>query len=152
MIGATVASITSQAAIVNRTVVRERLLALLAGFFALVGLVLTAVGLYGTLSYAVMQRTREIGIRVALGARAAGAVRSVVAGTAAATLIGAACGLAGGLYASRFVETMLFEVTPLDVSSLALPLGTLLLAVLVAAAIPAWRAARVDPVIALRND
>lgn len=147
-----VTSITSQAAIVNRTVVRERLLALVAGFFALVGLVLTAVGLYGTLSYAVMQRTREIGIRVALGARAAAAVRSVVAGTAAATLIGAACGLAGGLYASRFVETMLFEVAPLDVSSLALPLGTLLLTVVVAAAVPAWRAARVDPVIALRNE
>jgi ABC-type antimicrobial peptide transport system permease subunit len=147
-----VTSITSQAAMVNRTVVRERLLALLAGFFALVGLVLTAVGLYGTLSYAVVQRTREIGIRVALGARAAGAVRSVLADTARTTLIGAACGVAGGLYASRFVETMLFEVAPLEVSSLALPLGTLLLAALVAAAVPAWRAARVDPVIALRNE
>ena len=147
-----VTSVTSQAAMVNRTLVRERLLALLAGFFALVGLVLTAVGLYGTLSYAVVQRTREIGIRVALGARAVGAVRSVLTDTASTTLIGAACGLAGGLYASRFVETMLFEVAPLDVSSLALPLGTLLLAALVAAAVPAWRAARVDPVIALRNE
>ena len=68
------------------------------------------------------------------------------------TLIGTACGLAGGLYASRFVETMLFEVTARDVSSLALPLGTLLLTALVAAAVPAWRAARVDPVIALRNE
>jgi putative ABC transport system permease protein len=67
-------------------------------------------------------------------------------------LIGCACGLAGGLYASRFVETMLFEVAPLDVSSLALPLGTLLLTALVAVAVPAWRAARVDPVIALRNE
>jgi predicted permease len=146
-----VTTITSQAAMVNRTVVRERLLALLAGFFALVGLVLTAVGLYGTLSYAVVQRTREIGIRVALGARAVGAVRSVLADTAGATLIGAACGLAGGLYASRFVETLLFEVAALEVSSLALPLGTLLLAALAAAAVPAWRAARVDPVIALRK-
>ena len=108
-----VTSVTSQAAMVNRTLVRERLLALLSGFFALVGLVLTAVGLYGTLSYAVVQRTREIGIRVALGARALGAVRSVLADTAGATLIGAACGLAGGLYASRFVETMLFEVAAL---------------------------------------
>ena len=133
-------------------VVRERLLALLAGFFALVGLVLTAVGLYGTLSYAVVQRTREIGIRVALGARAVGAVRSVLADTARTTLIGAACGLAGGLYASRFVETMLFEVAARDVWSLALPLGTLLLAAFVAAVVPAWRAARVDPVIALRNE
>jgi predicted permease len=147
-----VTSVTSQAAIVDRTVVRERLLALLAGFFALVGLVLTAVGLYGTLSYAVVQRTREIGIRVALGARAAGAVRSVLTDSVRSTLVGAACGLAGGLYASRFVETLLFEVAALEVSSLALPLGTLLLAALVAAAVPAWRAARVDPVIALRNE
>ena len=147
-----VTSVTSQAAVVNRTVVRERLLALLAGFFALVGLVLTTVGLYGTLSHAVVQRTREIGIRVALGAHSVGAVRAVLADTAGTTLIGAACGLAGGLYASRFVETMLFEVAALEVSSLALPLGTLLLAALVAAAVPAWRAARVDPMMALRED
>jgi hypothetical protein len=81
----------------------------------------------------------------------AGGVRSVLADTAGTTLIGAACGLAGGLYASRFVE-MMFEVAALDVWSLALPLGTPLLAALVAAAVPAWRAARVDPVIALRNE
>jgi predicted permease len=147
-----VTSVTSQAAMVNRLAVRERLLALLAGFFALVGLVLTAVGLYGTLSYAVVQRTREIGIRVALGASGASAVRSILTDTASTTLIGGACGLAGGLYASRFVETMLFEVTPLDVSSLSMPLGMLLLTALMAAAVPAWRAARVDPVIALRNE
>ena len=145
-----VTSVTSQSAMVNRTVVRDRLLALLGGFFALVGLVLTAVGLYATLSYAVVQRTREIGIRVALGARAVGAVRSVLADTARTTLIGAACGLAGGLYASRYVESMLFEVATRDVWSLAVPLGTLLLAAFVAAVVPAWRAARVDPVIALR--
>jgi putative ABC transport system permease protein len=147
-----VTSVTSQAATVNRTLVRERLLALLAGFFALVGLMLTAVGLYGVLSYAVVQRTREIGIRVALGARALGAVRSVLGDIVGATLLGAACGLGGGLYASRFVKTMLFDVAALEFSSLALPLGTLLLAALAAAAVPAWRAARVDPVIALRNE
>jgi predicted permease len=144
-------SITSQTAMVNRTVVRERLLALLAGFFAVVGLVLTAVGLYGTLSYAVVQRTREIGIRVALGARASGAVRSVLAESAGNTLLGVVGGLMGGLYASRFVETMLFEVAPLDIPSLGLSLGALLLTALVAAAAPAWRAARVDPVVALRT-
>ena len=147
-----VTTVTSQEALVDRTLVRERLLAVLSGFFALVGLVLTAVGLYGTLSYAVVQRTREIGIRVALGARAAGAVRSVLADTAITTLIGAAGGVAGGLYASRYVESMLFEVTTRDVWSLALPLGTLLLTAFAAAVVPAWRAARVDPLIALRNE
>jgi hypothetical protein len=147
-----VTSVTPLITMVDRTLVRERLLALLAGFFALVGLVLTAVGLYGVLSYAVVQRTREIGIRVALGARALGAVRSVLTDTAGMTLIGAACGLAGGLYASRFVETMVFDVAALEVWSLAVPLGTLLLAALVAAAAPAWRAARVDPIVALRHE
>jgi putative ABC transport system permease protein len=147
-----VTSVTSQTAMVARTLVRERLLALLSGFFALVGLVLTAVGLYGVLSYAVVQRTREIGIRAALGARALGAVRSVLADTAGTTLIGAVCGLAGGFYASRFVEGLLFEVAARDVWSLAWPLGTLLLAASLAAAVPAWRAARVDPVIALRDE
>ena len=147
-----VRSMTSQKALVDRTLLRERLLALLAGFFALVGLVLTAVGLYGTLSQAVIQRTREIGIRVALGARAFGAVRSVLADPAGSAIVGTICGLAGGMYASRFVETMLFDVAPRDAWSLALPFGILLLAAVAAAAIPAWRASRVDPVVALRND
>ncbi len=107
---------------------RERLLALLSGFFALVGLVLAAVGLYGVLSYSVVQRTREIGIRVALGARQLRVIRTVLADVGAATLVGIACGLAGALYLSRFVQALLFEVTPLDFWSLALPLGTLLAA------------------------
>jgi ABC-type antimicrobial peptide transport system permease subunit len=79
-------------------------------------------------------------------------VRSVLADTARTTLIGAACGLAGGLYASRFVETMLFEVAARDVWSLALPFAALLLVASVAAAVPAWRAARVDPITVLRNE
>ena len=78
-------------------------------------------------------------------------MRSVLAESAGDTLLGVVGGLAGGLYASRFVETMLFEVAPLDLSSLGLPLATLLLTALIAAAVPAWRAARVDPIIVLRN-
>ena len=147
-----VTSITSQSAVVERTLLRERLLALLSGFFALIGLVLAAVGLYGVLSYAVVRRKREIGIRMALGARQSRVVRTVLAETAGATMIGAACGLAGALYLSRFVETLLFEVKPLDFWSLALPLGTLFAAALLAAALPAWRAVRVDPVVALRYE
>ena len=147
-----VTSITSQSALVGRTLLRERLLALLSGFFALVGLVLAAVGLYGVLSYAVVQRTREIGIRVALGARQLRVVRTVLAEVGGAALVGAVLGLAGALYLSRFVTALLFEVTPLDFWSLALPLGTLLVAALLAAALPALRVARVDPVIALRYE
>jgi putative ABC transport system permease protein len=79
-------------------------------------------------------------------------VRSVVADTGAAALIGVGLGLAGGLYVSRFVESLLFEVTPLDWWSLGLPLATLLLTALVAATLPALRATRVDPVIALRYE
>ncbi len=147
-----VTTITTQATLVDRTLLRERLLALLSGFFALVGLVLAAVGLYGVLSYSVVQRTREIGIRVALGAPQLRVARTVVADAGGAVLVGAAAGLAGGLYLSRFVEALLFEVTPLDFWSLALPLATLLLAAALAATVPALRAAHVDPVVALRNE
>jgi predicted permease len=147
-----VTSIRPQSAAVDQTLLRERLLALLSGFFAVVGLVLAAVGLYGVLSYSVVQRTREIGIRIALGARQAGVVGTVLADAGSATLVGVACGLAGGLYLSRFVRALLFEVTPLDFWSLVLPVGTLLLAAALAASLPALRAARVDPVIALRYE
>jgi putative ABC transport system permease protein len=147
-----VTSVDSQAALVNRTLLRERLLALLSGFFALVGLVLAAVGLYGVLSYAVVQRTREIGIRVALGARQIRVIRTVLTDVGGAALVGAVCGLAGALYLSRFVKALLFEVTPFDFWSLALPLVMFLLAALLAAMLPALRAARVDPVIALRYE
>ena len=147
-----VTTITTQSDVIDRTLLRERLMALLAGFFALVGLVLAAVGLYGVLSYSVVQRTREIGIRMALGARQLRVVRTVFADASGAAVAGAIVGLAGGLYASRFVETLLFEVTPLEFWSLALPLGTLLLTAALAATLPALRAARVDPVIALRYE
>jgi predicted permease len=147
-----VTSVTPVSAAGARTLLRERLLASLSGFFALVGLVLAGVGLYGVLSYSVVQRTREIGVRIALGARQLGAVRSVMADASGATLIGGGFGVAGGFYLSRFVETLLFEVKPLDFWSLALPLGTLLVAAILAAAIPALRVARLDPVVALRHE
>jgi hypothetical protein len=147
-----VTTVTSQAAAVDQTLIRERLLAMLSGFFALVGLVLAAVGLYGVLSYSVLQRTREIGIRVALGARQSAVVRTVLTDAGWAVAGGIAVGLAGGLYASQFVKALVFEVTPFDFWSLALPLGTLVLSAILAATVPALRATRVDPVIALRYE
>jgi hypothetical protein len=145
-------SVTSQAAVVGDTLLRERLLALLAGFFAVVGLVLAAVGLYGVLSYSVVQRTREIGIRVALGARQLAVVRTVLLDAGLTAIAGAGLGLAGGLYLARFAEALLFEVRPLEFWSLVLPLGALAVTGLLAAALPALRATRVDPVIALRYE
>ncbi len=147
-----VTATTTQSAVVDRTLLRERLLALLSGFFAAVGLVLAAVGLYGVLSYSVVQRTREIGVRVALGGSRLGVIRTVLTDIGVTTVVGAAFGLAGGLYLSRFVETLLFDVRPLDAWNLAYPLTAMLVAALAAAALPALRATRVDPVVALRED
>jgi predicted permease len=147
-----VTSVTTQAAVVEQTLLRDRLLAMLSGFFAAVGLVLTAVGLYGVLSYSTVQRTREIGIRMALGAPRLMVVRAVLADAAVTTLAGAAGGLTAGMFLSRFVRTLLFEVTPMDVSSVALPLAALLLSASLAAVLPALRAARIDPMVALRHE
>jgi predicted permease len=147
-----VTAITSQADAVARTMLRERLLALLSGFFALVGLTLAAVGLHGVLSYAVVQRTREIGIRLALGAARRTVVGMVLADAARTTLTGAVAGIAAGLFLSRFVESLLFEVTAFGFWSLALPLTTLLITALLASALPAMRASRVDPAVALRHE
>jgi predicted permease len=147
-----VTGVRTQNAVIGQTLLRERLLALLSGFFAAVGLVLAAVGLYGVLSYAVLQRTREIGIRVALGSRQRAVGRTIFVDAAASAAVGVAAGLAGGLYLSRFVTALLFEVRPSDFWSIALPVATLLGAACVAAILPALRAARVDPVVALRCD
>ena len=101
-----------QATQVANTLLRERLLALLSGFFAAVGLLMAAVGLYGVLSYSVVRRTREIGIRIALGARSSALVIAIVRDAALMTGIGIIVGLAGGLYLSGFVKGMLHEGVP----------------------------------------
>jgi predicted permease len=147
-----ITDVSTQSSLVSGTLVRERLLAVLSAFFAGVGLVLAAVGLYGVASYAVVRRTREIGIRLALGARPSAVVRSVLGGVGVAALAGAAGGLLGGLFFSRFVRTLLFETQPLDPWSLAVPAAGLMLVVIIAAGRPAHRAARIDPVVALRAD
>jgi len=147
-----VSAITPQSVLVGQTVLRERMLLLIAGFFAGVGLILVGVGVYGVLSYTVLERTREIGIRVALGARHLSVVRTMLADTGGAALAGIALGTMGGLYLSRFVQSLLFEVQPFALRSLLLPAGALLMASAVAAILPAWRAARIDAAIALRHE
>jgi putative ABC transport system permease protein len=131
---------------------RPRFNLLLVGSFAVLGLVLAAVGIYGVVSFLVTQRTREIGIRMALGARAAHVLRLVMLEGMAPVLVGAVIGLAGSAIATRALRTMLYGVTPLDsVSFLAAP-AVLATAALLACYLPARHATRVDPLIALRDD
>jgi predicted permease len=144
--------VTLQRSLVTNTLLRERLLAVLSGFFAALGLALAAVGLYGISSYAVVRRTREIGIRLALGAQPMAVVRSILGRVAIAVTAGIVVGLAGGIYFAEFVRTLLFEIEPISTSSLSLPVLWLLAVALLAAWVPARRATRVDPAEALRID
>jgi ABC-type antimicrobial peptide transport system permease subunit len=141
-----------QATRVSNTLLRERLLAMLSGFFAAVGLLLAAVGLYGVLSYSVARRTREIGIRMALGARSGALVVAIVKDAAVMTGVGIVVGLAEGFYLSRLVKGLLHDVHPTDAFSIALPVGLLLLTAFFAAVPAARRASQLDPVEALRAD
>ena len=147
-----VASVMLQSTRINNTLLRERLMALLAGFFAIVALVLATIGLYGVLSYSVLRRTKEIGIRVALGARQLGVVRLVISDVMLVIAIGLGIGIGGGFALGRFVSALLFEVKASDFWSLALPLACFLFASALAALPPAFRAARVDPIVALREE
>ena len=147
-----IGGITQQSRLVDNTLLKERLLALLSGFFALVSLALAAIGLYGVLSYSVVQRTREIGIRLALGARQRTVVSQILREAAIYGAIGVAGGVAGGLYAARFLKTLLYEVEALDPVSLLVPVAGLLAVSALAAIVPARRAASVDPMVALRDE
>ena len=141
--------VTPQSTLVDNQLVRDRALAVLSAFFSLVAIVLVVVGVYGLLSYTVLQRTREIGIRLALGARPAQIVALVLWGVGGMTVIGLVLGGVGAALTGRFMTTLLFEVTPSDMWSIAAPLLCLLVACAVAAVMPAHRAARIAPTTAL---
>jgi predicted permease len=147
-----ISEVRNQAALVDNTLLKERLLALLSGFFGVVSLALAVIGLYGVLSYSVVQRTREIGIRMALGAPRRAVIRSVLTDIAVVIGAGLVVGVGGGMVLARFVRAILYEVTPYDVTSIALPLFVLLAAAVAAAVPPARCATRVDPIEALRYE
>jgi ABC-type antimicrobial peptide transport system permease subunit len=130
----------------------QRFLALVLSLFAALGLLLAVVGVYGLLAYLVAQRTRDIGVRVALGARPLQMVRMILGRSAWLAAIGSAAGVAGALALTRLLEHQLFDVAPTDPGALAA--GALIIgaAVLIAGGIPARRAARVDPIISLRSE
>jgi predicted permease len=150
--GFRVRNIEYQSALVRRQMVRERLLATLSSFFAMVALALAAIGLYGVLNYSVIERRREIGIRMALGARSAHVVRRVTTGMLTMVCLGAAAGIAGGVASARVVQTLLFDVKATDVGIIVVPLLTLLFAAILAALPPAIRAVRIDPARTLRSE
>ena len=124
----------------------------LLGGFAGMALLLVAVGLYGVLSYGIAQRTREIGIRMALGARTGTVLRMVVREAVVLVTLGIAVGGAGALVLSSVMESLLFEVTPTDPATMAVVVAILATVGAVAAWVPAMRATRVDPLIALRSE
>lgn len=135
-----------------RSIASDQLVATLLTAFASLALALAAVGIFGVLSYAVAQRTRELGVRMALGAQGSDVVALVLRETAAPVLAGIIIGVAAGLGLTRLMQSILFEIGPSDpVTFIGVPL-VLCLVGLLAALIPARRAASVSPVIALRSD
>jgi len=128
------------------------MLAILSLFFAIVALLLAAVGLYGVLNYSVLQRRREIGIRMALGAQPRHVIFGVAGEVFAMLALGSAIGLIGGLAGERYLETLLFGVKTTDFAVLATPLLALSAAAVLAALPPILRAVRVDPATALRSE
>ena len=136
----------------NDALARERLIAFLSGFFGILALGLASVGLYGVMAYAVTQRTREVGIRLALGAQRSDVIRMIVRESLVPVLIGMAVGLAGALALTRLVASLLYGVAPSDPVSIILAVAAMLAVALLAAAIPARRAGHVEPMTALRYE
>jgi putative ABC transport system permease protein len=122
------------------------------GVFAVMALLLALGGSYGVTSYLVSQRTRELGIRVALGARSADISRAVLKGSLAVVSIGVVIGVAGAIGAGRFLASLLFGVPPYDVVILTIAALALFATGFLANWLPARRASRVDPMVSLRAD
>jgi predicted permease len=146
-----VSNIGSLEKIISESISQPRFYMLLLSIFASVALLLAAIGIFGVLSYAVSQRTREIGIRMALGARPRTIFRDVLVQGGWLVAAGSVLGLAGGAALSRWIRGLLFQVSPADPLTLAAAALGLAVVALLATLIPARRATRVNPVIALRT-
>jgi predicted permease len=135
---------------VNSSLTQERLIAMVAGFFGILALLLAALGLYGVTSYAVARRRAEIGLRMALGASPTGVVRLVLWRVAWLVGIGVVAGVTMSLWSARFVATLLFGLQPHDPMTLAGATFVLVVVGVLAGWLPAWRASRIDPAEVLR--
>ena len=148
--GFRVSNIRTQMALIQQHTARERLLSILALFFAVVGLSLAGVGLYGVLDYSVLQQQREIGIRMAIGAKPVAIAQGLVSRLFALVLVGSFVGIILGFVSARFIETLLFEVKATDIGVLGLPAATIFAVALLAALPAIIRAVRIDPATMLR--
>jgi putative ABC transport system permease protein len=144
--------IKTMRAVVDESVSRERFVALLLIVFAVLALALAAIGIYGVMSYSVAQRTQEIGIRLALGARTFDVLKLVVRSGMSLAVIGVAAGLVGAFAITRLMASLLFGVSPTDLVTFVLVTAGLFLVALLACYIPARRATKVDPLVALRYE
>jgi ABC-type antimicrobial peptide transport system permease subunit len=138
--------------LISATVGRPRLYAALLSAFAAVGVTLAVIGVYGVIASGVAQRTREIGVRMALGARQRDVMTMVLRVGLVLTLTGIVFGVAGAFATTRVLDTLLFEMTPLDPMVFAGAGLLFVVTAVLASLIPARRAARVDPLVALRAD
>lgn len=138
--------------IANEGYQRDRMSATLATLFGLLALVLAAIGIYGVASYATAQRTNEIGLRMALGAQRRDVLRLVVGESLRVVLIGVALGALGAFCTARLIQEMLFGVTPADPLTFTLAAALMVIVALIAALLPAYRALKTDPIIALRAE
>jgi predicted permease len=147
-----VGNIRTQRYIIESHTVRERLLSMLALFFAGVALLLAAIGLYGVLDYSVLQRRREIGVRMAIGAPAAQIARGVATGIFGMVFIGGIAGIALGIAAARYIAALLFQVNAASPVMIALPALSIFVASLLSALPAVVRAVRIDPAQCLRSE
>jgi putative ABC transport system permease protein len=147
-----VQSIENVADLVSQSVATRRYTLILVGAFTGIGLLLAAVGVYGVISYATSQRTREFGVRIALGATRARVISNVLRDGMVLIAVGSVFGVAGALVVTRSLSGLLYEVSPLDALSFCAAVGALATISLCACLLPAWKASRVDPIIAIRSD
>jgi predicted permease len=149
---ATIDNIATMDQIVSNAMSRPRLYAVLLGVFAGVAMILAAIGIYGVISSHVALRAREIGIRMALGAQRAQVVGLVLRQTTMLTVVGMVAGMAGAVAMSRYLESLLYELTPLDLTTFVVVLVMFVVVATLASYMPARRATRVDPLVALRTE
>ena len=138
--------------LIDDSILTERLVAQLATLFGMLALLLAAIGLYGVMSYSVARRTGEIGVRMALGASQRSVASMILREIVVLVTIGSALGAAGALGLGRFVQTLMFGLAPRDPLTLAGAVAALLIVALIAGYLPARRAARIDPIVALRTE